>query len=135
MSRFVRPETDTLKLANGDTLIVKKKLNRGERAEMFARMTAGDTATLAMTVAYLLDWNLQDENIPIREASADDRRTLLNSMDPLFFNEIGDAIYAHDQASIASSEAAKKARNGETPSSATSSLPAGSAGATSGSES
>jgi hypothetical protein len=37
MSRYVVPETKTLTISNGDTLVVRKRLNRGEQTAAFAR--------------------------------------------------------------------------------------------------
>lgn len=136
MSRFVKPETVVLTLANGDTLIVKKRLNRGERAAMFASMRGpGDALDptmvgLARVLAYLIDWNLQDENIPIRELDAAARTPILNSFDPEFFGEMVEAINAHEEKVQAEIDAEKKARAGATPSPAISSSPDSSAGGT-----
>lgn len=122
--RFVKPETTVLTLANGDQLIVKKRLNRGERAEMFTRART-ETAIglvidrgklpLATVVAYLIDWNLQDENIPMRELGADDRTLVLNGLDPDWFTEIYEAINAHEEKVQKEIDEAKKARAGATP--------------------
>lgn len=122
--RFVKPETTVLTLANGDSLIVKKRLNRGERAEMYTRART-ETAVglvidrarlpLATVVAYLIDWNLQDENTPIRGLGADERALILNGLDPDFFGEIYEAINAHEEKVQKEIDEAKKAQAGATP--------------------
>lgn len=142
MSRFVKPETCVLTLKNGDTLIVKKRLNRGEKAAMFSAMRGpGDegfnpaAVGLARVLAYLIDWNLQDENTPLRNLSDAERTPILNSLDPEFFREVVVAIDEHEEKVQAEIDAAKKAHAGETASPAISSSPSSSDSATSGSAS
>lgn len=137
MSRFVKPETSVIPLANGDQLVVKKRLNRGEQAEMFWHVMndVGANAGLALVVAHLLDWQLKDDNIPLRELGWDDKATALKGLDPDDFNEIRDAIQQHVDKVQTEREAAKKATGGGTASPAISSSPDGAAGATNGSTS
>src|SRR5579864_6637013 len=71
-SRFVRPSTRTLTLANGDTLTVKRRLSSGEQRAAFARMylTGADGALslntlqtgMAIITAYLVNWSLTDDD-------------------------------------------------------------------------
>lgn len=139
MSRFVKPDTSVLTLANGDKLIVKKRLNRGEKAAMFAAMRSpGGGAIdavrvgLAKVLAYLIDWELQDEHIAIRELSSGEREQLLNSLDPDYFLDIKNEVDAHEER-VQSEHDAGKARGGERPSPAISPSADGSAGDTTGS--
>jgi hypothetical protein len=125
MSRFVRPETRTLTLANGDQLIVRARLTAGEQREQFARMyTQGPNGQVhrnllmidvGLVIAYLLDWNLKDDAgqlVPIRDLSAADLHQVLNQLDPVSFDEIQKAIEAHEQAMQAEREDQKKILTG-----------------------
>jgi hypothetical protein len=143
MSRFVKPDTSVLTLKNGDQLIIKKRLNRGERAAMFARMRAPGAGLeldrvrmgIAKVVAYLLDWVLTEDQVPIRDLSDDERETILNGMDPEDFQECWDAIDAHELKVQEERDAEKKLRDGATASPAISPSPGTTAGAMSGSTS
>jgi hypothetical protein len=128
MSRFVRPETRTLTLANGDQLIVRARLTAGEQRAQYARAyTPGPDGRLVVNplmvgvggvVAYLLDWNLKDDAgqaVPIRDLSAADLHQVLDSLDPADFAEIRAAIEAHEQTMQAERDAQKKMPNGGTP--------------------
>jgi hypothetical protein len=102
----VRPEITTLTLSTGETLIVKKRLNAGERRAMLAamRLPNGQMDGLlhgqATILAYLVDWTVKDQlsNEPLiiagqpREAIS---RTL-DSLDTEDFREIQDLIEAHE---------------------------------------
>lgn len=144
MSNFVKPETDVLTISGGDTLVVKRQLNNGEQRAQFARMyIAGVTPMtvnplqtgMAIVTSYLLDWSLRDDEgrpVPIAGLSIEQLEPVLDSLDPERFAEIKEAIEAHEK----TQKAKKKAiRSGEPASSATSSSPPDSAGATSGSAS
>jgi hypothetical protein len=125
MSRFVRPETRTLTLANGDHLIVRARLTAGEQREQFARMyTQGPMGQVhrnllmidvGLVIAYLLDWNLKDDAgqlVPIRALSAADLHQVLNQLDPVDFEEIQKAIEAHEKAMVAERDDQKKILTG-----------------------
>jgi len=144
MSRFVRPNTRTLTLGNGDQLIVRERLTAGEQRAQYARMYQHDAQGrlvmdplmlgIGVVLAYLLDWNLRDDAgqlVPIRDLSATDLHQVMNALDPESFAEIREAIEAHEAAMIAAREEEKKT-DGATRSLATSSLRAVSAGATNG---
>jgi hypothetical protein len=139
MSRFVRPETRTLTLANGDQLIVRARLTAGEQRARLARMYPNQEfdrlrVPAAYILAYLLDWNLRDDagqSVVIRDLVADDLQQVIDSLDPDSFTEIFKAIEAHEDAMKAEREAEKKT-DGATPLSVTSSLRAVSAGGTNG---
>jgi hypothetical protein len=110
MSRFVRPETLTLTISDGDTLTVKRRLNSGEERALFARMyTAGANGQLkvnpfqtgiAIVTAYLLDWSLTDDGkrVAIADLSVDALTRVLDGLDPTTYGEIRQAIEAHDNA-------------------------------------
>jgi hypothetical protein len=121
VSRFVRPETRTLTLENGDTLIVRARLTAGETRAQYARMYAHTPdgslrrnpllTGVGLIVAYLLDWNLQDDNgqvVQIRDLSPDDLTAVIDSLDMQSFEEIKTAIETHESAMLAEREAAKK---------------------------
>lgn len=147
MSRFVRPDTVTLPLSNGDTITVKKRLNAGEQRARFARMyQAGanggltvDPMQVGMPIitAYLVDWTFTDDagrKVPIAGVSADDLTSVIDSLDVDSFREIRMAIEAHEAAQVAESEdAKKKTRTGANGSEATSPSPSVSAGTSPGS--
>jgi hypothetical protein len=119
MSRFVKGGTAVLTLTNGDTLIVKQRLNQGEETESFARMRGERPRTRMCTVvAYLLDWQLKEEQTPILGLSADDKEKVLNNLDPDDFDEIQVAIYEHVGKQQKARDDAKKALRGEAASSA-----------------
>jgi len=113
MSRFVRPQTRTLTLENGDQLIVRERLTAGEQRAHHARVyrpgASGrlevDPLMIGMGVvlAYLLDWNLkddQDQLVAIRDLSAGDLQQVIDSLDTESFHEIRQAIEAHDVAML-----------------------------------
>jgi len=137
MSRFVQPETAVLTLGNGDTLIVKHRLNTGETRRMFAAMrrdivtgeereivTKGnhDAATVA---AYLLDWSLTDNGRPvvIRDQPPDVVRAAVEQLDYESYTEIAAAITAHVARQDAARAEEKKTQNTGTGSPPISPLP------------
>lgn len=142
MSRFVRPETATLTLANGDTLTVKKRLSAGEHRELLARMSyiAADGTRkfdnlnrgLAMAQSYLIDWSLTDaagNAVEIRGMSVDALTAALNNLTTEDFNEIRDAIDAHEVATDQErADAKKKTTAGATASDPISPSPSAAAG-------
>ncbi len=145
MSRFVKGGTSVLTLANGDTLIVKKRLNRGELADAVKRLPLVELPSgkyvhspmdkeAGMVAAYLLDWQLQDDDQPIAGLSIDDKETVLNNLDPDDFAEINAAIEAHEAKVTAERAAAKKPQGGVSGSSAISPSAAITAGASTTSE-
>lgn len=147
VSRFVRPETATLTISNGDTLTVKKRLTAGEvRAKLAREYIAGADGKfhadpfqfgVAIITAYLLDWSLTDEDgtpVPIKGIPLDDLTSIIDNLDPDSFGEIVAAISAHEEAlGKAKADAKKKTRSGATASSAISVSPVVAAGGMSGS--
>jgi hypothetical protein len=125
MSRFVRPDTRTLHLANGDQLVVRARLTAGETRAQYARMlTTGPNGIvtrnymmsgMAVVLAYLLDWNLTDDAgqlVPIRDLSPDDLMRVIDSLDSVSFEEIKTAIEDHETAMNAERDAQKKTGGG-----------------------
>jgi hypothetical protein len=125
MSRFVRPQTKTITLANGDQLTVRERLSAGEARAYFARqyepnsvggwrrnLLMGDAA---MIVAYLLDWTLTDDQgtrVEIRDLSPADLQQVVDSLDTESFKEIHAAIEAHENAMLLARDAEKKTAGG-----------------------
>ena len=145
-SRFVRPETKTLTLGNGDTLLVKKRLNHGEQRAAFARLClAGADGTvrvnplstgMAQVTAYLLDWSLKDNDgrqVKIQGVSVDDLTAALDNLSPEDFAEIRAAIEDHEAAMAAERAQEKNERDGVPNEPAISPSPSAVAGASSGS--
>lgn len=133
MSRFVRPDDTILKISNGDTLTVRRRLNHGEQSQMFERMYLAGVdgrvhlnvlATgIAIVTAYLIDWSLTGEDgrvRVIRDQPIEVVTAALNELSPEDFGEIRAAIEAHERAMAAERSAAKKIHDGETDSVATS---------------
>jgi divalent metal cation (Fe/Co/Zn/Cd) transporter len=133
MARVTRPETHTLTLQSGETLLVKKRLNAGERREMLASMRDPVTNRMdgllsgrATALAYLLDWNLKDDitgeallmkdsktgqRLPNAEISA-----LLDSLDSDDVKEIENIIDQWDDKMLAERKEEKKILTGNQPS-------------------
>ena len=145
-SRFVRPDTATLTLKNGDTLTVKRRLNSGEKRAMFARLyLAGAdgrmranplSVGIATVEAYLIDWSLRDDDdrpVVIRDQGPDDLRATLDALDPESFAEIRDAVDAHIAKMDAERTAEKNGPGGANESPAISPSPSVSAGVSNGS--
>jgi len=128
MNRFVRPDSAIVTLSNGDTLVVKCRLNTGETRALRAAIlngdqaqTQADRAAYAVVVAYLLDWTISDNGRPvvIRDQSADVVRAVLDSLDYDSFVEIANAIHEHVQRQKEIRDDEKKTENSATPSSPT----------------
>jgi hypothetical protein len=142
---FVRPEHVRLDLTDGAWIIVKRELTAGEERAMYARMYShtDDAQRVnllevgrAQVTAYLLDWNLtNDEGLPepIRGLAIDKLGAVLDALSGDTFREIRHAVEAH----IAREEerrAQEKKRRSAPPSDAkTSPSPVAVAGASSGS--
>jgi len=119
MARVTRPETLTLTLQSGETLIVKKRLNAGERSDMLAAMRDplsgrmdGLRSGPATVLAYLLDWTLKDdlsgEPLVIRGKSRDEVLATLRSLDSEDMKEIVTIVDEHDDRMIAERKEEKK---------------------------
>lgn len=144
-SRVVVPESTTLKISMGDWLLVKKRLNHGERQEAFARQYRARAAgghevdlrsvDMAKVTVYLLDWSLvglDGKQMVIRDQPPKVVESFLNAIDPDSFTEIQDAIVAHELAMQAERDAEKNDRDGGTASPETSPSPVVVAGVSSG---
>lgn len=131
-TRFVQPETQTLQLSGGDYVVVRKRLNTGERRAALSRMyltTADGTMTrhpvlygIHQVVAYLLDWSFKgpDGNkVVIEGRSIDEIQHCVDNLDPVDFQEVRDAIEAHEEAMAKERADAKKTLDGSTNSAAT----------------
>jgi hypothetical protein len=138
MSRFVRPEVVTLTLANGDTLLVKKRLNAGETRQLYDRMLDEKTqevqrmrSGVSTVLAYLLDWSLKDDSgqhVTMLDQPDAVKQAALDQLDPDDFREILGAIEKHEHAITAAREAEKKSQAGENKLSAISPSPSDVAG-------
>lgn len=134
-SRIVRPDTTRLTISNGDWLLVKKRLNHGERQAAFARkyITEGTVARLDLrrmgmdqVLSYLLDWSLTDleeKPLVIRGQPPDVVESLLNMIDDESFDEIALAITQHEEAMAKEREQEKKLQGGSSPVPSTSASP------------
>ena len=106
-SRFVRPETVTLPISNGDTITIRRQLNNGESRAMFAQAAIPDSSpprtdvmklSMAMVVAYLLDWTFADADgarVDIRGLSATELAEVIDQLTLGTVQEMMNAISAH----------------------------------------
>lgn len=132
-SRFVRPDTRILTLANGDTLTVKRRLSAYESRIMRGMKAVATLAEPAVVMAYLVDWSLTDEDgkrVLIAGVTSSVLASVIDALDEDDFDEIHTAITAHVAEMAAERTAAKKKTiPGDVPISA---LPSAAAGASSG---
>lgn len=132
--RVRRPATTRLDLSQGDYLIVKQDLTAGEARDLVRASThrvmmpaAGGPApqleldpvanSVAMVVAYLIDWSFQDadgKKIEIAGQPANVLRTALDYIDVEAFKEVSEAILHHQEARSAALDEEKKTRPGLT---------------------
>lgn len=129
MNRFARPDTTTLTLAHGDTLVVKRRLNAGEARELRGMQGFATLAEPGLVMAYLVDWSVTDDGkpVPVTGLSRPDLANVLDSLDEDAFDEIYAAVAAHRAAVVAERAAEKKSQDGTTtsvPTSPSSSVPA-----------
>lgn len=147
-SRVVQPEVTVLKISDGDTITVRRRLNEGEHRTMLGRQyhenADGKLKTnlfqigIAEILAYLVDWSLVDEDgkvIEIRDKPIDVVASTLDSLSPEDVREIREAVNAHVEAMDKERSASKKTPDGETKLPAISPSLDGTAGAMSGSPS
>ena len=129
MARVIRPETETLPLQSGETLIVRRRLNSGERRAMLAAMRDPETGRMdglrsgqATLLAYLLDWTVKDEQsgeaLVIREQNGAPKSrqeiiAILNSLDHDDVKEMETVVDAWDDKMIAERKAEKKIPTGK----------------------
>ena len=128
-SRFARPDTDTLTLANGDTLTVKRRLNAGDDRARRGMASFPTLEPVALVVAYLIDWHLTEDGAPaIKGLSTKDLINILDNLDAAAFDELHAAIAVHVEAMQAERDAEKNAKAGtrsDAAISASASAPAG----------
>jgi hypothetical protein len=145
-TRFIRPEIETLTLADGATLTVRKRLTAGEQRAHYSRIyIAGVDGRLhtnplavgrSLIVAYLLDWSFVDHEgarVKIEDLSPDQLAQVLDSLSIDAFAEVRRAVEAHDDKMIAEREEQKKTTAGATASSSISPSPVAAGGVTNGS--
>jgi hypothetical protein len=111
MSRFLKPEIVRINLTGGDWITIKRQLTAGEQRRVFARTTkavkAGqpieidlEKAGISQMIEYLVDWSFTDEGgrpVAIKDMPAEYVADVLNSLDGDSFNEITEAISAHEK--------------------------------------
>lgn len=126
MSRFVRPETVTITISQGDRIVLAKRLTAGQEIDQWARTVkvmkaAGESELsperLIMTkvISYLVNWTLTDDTgrlVPILDQPADVVEAALRRLDGESFREIRDAVNAHETAMLEEVEAQKKILTG-----------------------
>jgi len=120
-SRFARPDTRTLTLANGDTLTVKRRLASVEGRRLRAMQAVPTLAEPGLVMAYLVDWSLPE--YPIAGKAHDDLGAALDALTDDDFDEIHAAINTHATAMAAERAEEKKLPAGESASVATSPSP------------
>lgn len=118
MARVTKPETIPLPLASGEKLVVKKRLNTGERRDMLAMMRGPDgrmdglKSGQATIIAFVFDWDLKDDAtgqpLPFKGLTNEEKASVLDSLDPLDFKEIEEACEAHEDRMLAERRAEKK---------------------------
>jgi hypothetical protein len=134
---FVKPEPHRITISGNHFIDIKKRLNHGEREDMYARIAPyvvpGEPAHLnrrevrtAKVLTYLVGWSLTDEGMPVPMSavlSEADRLDTIRSLDPDRFDEIHGAIEAHEEAYDKELAKKKKIQAGENGSSQTSPSP------------
>jgi hypothetical protein len=147
-SRFVQPNTDVLTLANGDTLIVRRRLNTGEQRESFAACSSlveqpdGSTKRIldpllvgrAQVASYLVDWSLEGDGATIRGLDLAQRLAVIDLLESDAFHEIRTAIAAHEATHSGARVAEKNGRSGDLNAPVISHSPSAVVGASNGSE-
>lgn len=143
MSRtyVVHGETDRITLPRGEWIEVKRRLNYGERRQLYKRSRGAPgpdgtapydplEAGLATILGYLLDWSLTDTDrtLAIADKSEAAVQAVLESLHEDIAVEILRAIETHEAKMTAERTAEKNAPAGETSGSAISLSPSGAAG-------
>lgn len=139
-SWFVKPDIVQIPLSDGQWIKVKQRLNAGEMRDIVERCyTATDSPVPRMNpslhgaskiVGYIVDWSLTDDGTPVvvADKSPTEVMSILNALDVEHFQEILQAIEAHEAAMDSKQAAAKNAPDGVSGSSAISSSVSVSAG-------
>lgn len=137
------PESVRIDLPRGDWVLVKKRLTAGEMRRSFALMVREESGSVDplmvgvnKVLTYLVDWSvtdMHDRPLVIRDQPPDRVLAILDALDHDCYQEVKDAVDAHEAAMTREREAEKKRiRDGGTRSSATSESPVSSAGVTTG---
>jgi hypothetical protein len=123
MWQTVAPAEKRLTFEDGAYLIVKAQLSAGENLDKLAQMR-GDDGEIdpvkwgpALLTAYLLDWSVttpEGRPVAIREQPLEVVRSAIRQLEPGDYDEILEAVQAHDQA-ITAARQEKKRRAGVTP--------------------
>jgi hypothetical protein len=117
MAEVVRPEIHTITLASGEQLVVKRRLNAGDRREMLKAMRLPDgradglLSGPACVLAYLIDWTVKDQDGKPLLIADQPREVVASTLDALEvedYKEIELEIEIHDEQMTAASRAAKK---------------------------
>jgi hypothetical protein len=141
MTRFVDPAEQRLSLSDGDYLIVKGALTAGETIDMYAAMSDAEAKVdpvkfgPALVTAYLLDWSLVDAGgriVSVRDQPADVVASALRALAFEDYQEIVQAVQAHDEAVKAARQEKKRRGGGASASNVISPWHAAAAGGTNG---
>jgi hypothetical protein len=138
-SRFVSPDVVRLPLTEGDWIDVKKRLNTGEQRRVFAKMARDmvpgekvkldpEQVGIAKVLEYLIGWSLTDGVKPVPLSAA-----AVGNLEVETFNEIREAIEAHEEKQDAIREQEKNEKAGGPASKPTSPSPVDAIGDMSGS--
>lgn len=125
-SYFASPRIATLTLADGRTITVRRRLSHGERDDLAAvsRLQNWKHVRTAKVAAYLVGWTLTDDDgraVPMSaQLPENERIDTIRNLDPDAFDEIYEALEAHEKAVQAEVDALKNGKDGAAPSSATS---------------
>ena len=126
-SRVTKPETHRIDISRGDCIMIRKRLNFGEKRRMLGRMVSAERGTIepesvgvSKASAYLLDWSItdsKDQPIVIQDMPIAHIVAALDAIDPDCAEEIIHAIATHEAAMEAERDAEKNAQAGENASS------------------
>jgi hypothetical protein len=117
MADVVRPVTHVITLASGEQLMVKERLNAGERREMLKMMRLPDGRAdglqtgPACVLAYLLDWTVKDQDgkpLIIADQPREVVAATLDALDVEDYKEIELEIELHDDRISTARRIAKK---------------------------
>jgi hypothetical protein len=138
---FPRPLEDRLPLSDGAWIVVRRRLTHGERSDSYESImiplpdgTYGANRLkmgMANVTAYLLDWSNTDQPIADLCRDSKDKTALehvLRNISPESFEEIRNAISAHEMKQWELRAAVKNSQGGATVSSAISPSPVDVAG-------
>lgn len=111
MGNFARPDTVTLTITGGDTLVVKRRLSALDSRRMRGMEKLPTLAEVGVVMAYLVDWSLVDDQgarVPIQgDAFNPAMANALDALDADRFDEIVAAVTAHVAAMTKEREAEK----------------------------